>query len=88
MTDFYHELVEQPFLLLIMKNAFEIIKEINELTLRIEFKFPELYRYMDENPIAMQKTNNIEMEPKVLSEYLQSLKELISRYQQSRPETI
>ncbi len=71
-----------------MKNVFEIMREINELTLRIEFKFPELYRYLDENPITLQKTNSIEMEPKVLSDYLQSLKELISRYQQSHPETI
>ena len=71
-----------------MRTIFDIIREINELTLRIEFKFPELYRHLDENPIKMQKSDSGEMEPKVLNEYLQSLKELVNRYQQSHPETV
>ena len=71
-----------------MKNVFEITKEINELTLRMEFKYPELYRNLDENPMKMEKQGNIEMEAKVLNDYLQSLKEMISRYQQSQSEII
>ena len=36
-----------------MKKIQKLTQEINELTVRIEQEHPELYRYLDENPITI-----------------------------------
>ena len=71
-----------------MRSVFEIIREINELTLKMEFNYPELYRNMDENLINVQGNISKEIEPKALNDYLLGLREMINRYQQSHPELI
>ncbi len=37
-----------------MKKLQQLTKEINEFTLRIEQDYPELYQYLDENPITIR----------------------------------
>lgn len=32
---------------------YTLLKEINAITLKIELDYPELYEYLDENPITM-----------------------------------
>lgn len=36
-----------------MKKMYTLLKEINAITLKIELDYPELYEYLDENPITM-----------------------------------
>lgn len=63
-----------------MKRLQELTKEINDLTLKIEQEYPELYQYLDENPITIPSTNRPEMDTKNFSNYLDSLKQLLIHY--------
>lgn len=63
-----------------MKRLQELIKEISNLTLEIEEKYPELYRYLDENPISIPSAEHPQVDSKVLSGYLESLKTMLKNY--------
>ena len=36
-----------------MKRLQKLIKEINDITLKIEQEYPELYQYLDETPLTI-----------------------------------
>lgn len=59
-----------------MKKIQKLTKEINELTLLIQEKYPELYQHLDENPEII-KGKNDKLTTKNFSEYLESLKQLL-----------
>lgn len=65
-----------------MKKLQQLSKEINELTLKIEQEYPELYKYLDENPITIPN-NGGEMTTKSFSDYLNSLKEILNHHMQT-----
>ncbi|MGB5780446.1 MAG: hypothetical protein WBM42_01105 [Eudoraea sp.] len=55
-------------------NAKQILmKEITELTTLMETEYPELYQYLDENPMTIPATNHPLIDIVVLREYLESL---------------
>ncbi|HEA30547.1 hypothetical protein BC962_0585 [Gillisia mitskevichiae] len=66
-----------------MKKLQQLTKEINELTLRIEQDYPELYQYLDENPITISYSDQSELTVNSFSEYLDSLKSILERYIES-----
>ncbi|WP_368074162.1 hypothetical protein [Polaribacter sp. L3A8] len=39
--------------------------------------YPELYRYLDEDPITIPSIDHPKMNTKVMAEYLESLKQLL-----------
>lgn len=59
-----------------MANHTKIIKQINELTMRIQREHPELYARLDEAPITLSPTAGGEAE-KELENYLQTLKDML-----------
>lgn len=63
-----------------MKRLQELIKEISNLTLEIEEKYPELYRYLDENPISIPSAEHPKLDTTILSDYLESLKTMLNNY--------
>ncbi|MBD98793.1 MAG: hypothetical protein CMO34_03035 [Verrucomicrobia bacterium] len=63
-----------------MKRLQELTKEINELTLKIEQEYPELYQYLDENPMTIPCCEQPELNTKNFSEYLDSLKQLLKHH--------
>lgn len=63
-----------------MKNLQEITKEINDLTLKIEQEYPELYRSLNENPVTIPSSGDPDLDTKSFSDWLQSLKELLKRH--------
>ena len=63
-----------------MKKLQQFIKEINYLTLEIEQKYPELYRYLDENPITISTSERPELAVRTFSDYLDSLKALLQHH--------
>ncbi len=63
-----------------MKRKQELFSEISKTTLDIETNYPELYIYLDENPMTIPNTSNPKMDVKTLENYLQSLKELLSNH--------
>ncbi len=66
-----------------MKKLQQLTKEINELTLRIEQDYPELYQYLDENPITIPDCKTPEISVSSFVEYLDSLKSLLERFIES-----
>ena len=66
-----------------MKKIQKLTQEINELTVRIEQKYPELYRYLDENPITIPVDDEAKPTHKSFADYLESLKSILERYMES-----
>ncbi|TYP73561.1 hypothetical protein [Aquimarina intermedia] len=58
------------------------LKEILELTTKIEYEYPELYPFLDENPQVIPKHRTIEQDD--FNEYLNGLKDLLDRYVMSK----
>lgn len=63
-----------------MKQILKLTKEINELTLKIEQEYPELYQYLDENPITIPCCDHPQVDTKNFSDYLDSLKQLLEHH--------
>ena len=70
-------------LIRIMKRLQELTREINRLTLKIEQEYPELYKYLDENPVTIPSNGDPEMTTKNFSDYLNTLKELLDNHIES-----
>lgn len=63
-----------------MKRLHKLIKEINELTLKIEQEYPELYQYLDENPMTIPCCEHPKLDTENFSDYLDSLKQLLKHH--------
>jgi len=63
-----------------MKRLHKLIKEINELTLKIEQEHPELYQYLDENPMTIPCCEHPKLDTENFSDYLDSLKQLLKHH--------
>ncbi len=63
-----------------MKDLHNILTEITQLTTNIETNYPELYRFLDENPMTLPVTNHPHIDKKVMQEYLESLKALLKHH--------
>lgn len=65
-----------------MELSQKLLSEITQITRDIEDNYPELQKYLDENPMTLPDENdpNAEMDNDALKEYLDSLKELVKKY--------
>jgi hypothetical protein len=63
-----------------MKKLQELTKEINEMTLKIEQEYPELYRNLDEIPITISQSDHINLTLENFSDYLDSLKQILKHH--------
>lgn len=66
-----------------MKNLKEILTEITQLTTNIETNYPELYQFLGEDPMTIPSTNHPDINKDVMEKYLESLKQLLKRYQET-----
>lgn len=66
-----------------MKNAEELLTEINKVKRKIEADYPELDKFLDENPITIPNFKNPKIGIKTLQEHLNSLNSLIDKYQKA-----
>jgi hypothetical protein len=64
-----------------MKTDQELSNEIFKLTMMINEKFPELSKYITEMPITIPSTNKPEINIKTLSDYKESLENLLKTYE-------
>ncbi len=67
-----------------MRTLNSVLTEITQLTSNIETNFPELYQYLDENPITLIGDNS-EIGFKEFENYLETLKEQLKDYIESHP---
>jgi hypothetical protein len=63
-----------------IKNENKLLREITKLTTKIETKYPELYRNLDENPITLPESKDPNINKQALEDYLESLKLLIKHH--------
>ena len=59
-----------------------IVSEISTLLRHIETNYPGLYRNLDETATASFDKNQLDVDDVALKEYLQSLKDMLKRYQE------
>ncbi|HMC01237.1 MAG TPA: hypothetical protein VKN14_09405 [Flavobacteriaceae bacterium] len=63
-----------------MKTLQELYSEISKIVLEIENNYPELYKYLEENPMTLPESSKPKVDIKSLEEYKQSLTELLETY--------
>jgi len=67
-----------------MEKLQRLLNEITELTNIIRTESPELYRFLNENPLTIPATDIPEINIKIMQNYLDSLKELLKHYLATR----
>ena len=60
----------------------ELLTKITQLTKEIEDKYPELSKYLNENPQTIPNTNHPEISIKELEDYLESLASQLKTYRE------
>jgi hypothetical protein len=70
-----------------MKDLQQILSQISKLTTNIEVNYPELYQYLNEDPITIPSESNPDINIKVMNEYLESLKELLKHHIETHKKT-
>ncbi|MFC4722841.1 hypothetical protein ACFO5O_10950 [Geojedonia litorea] len=65
-----------------MEASNNILAEISRLTIYIEENYPELTKYLEENPLTISGNSSSQgnLDDKALSDYLNSLKSLVETY--------
>lgn len=63
-----------------MKELQRITEEINKLTLKMEQEYPEIYLYLDENPITIPCCIHPILNTTILAGYLHDLKQLLEHH--------
>ncbi len=66
-----------------MQTIKEIEREIVELTFKIESEYPELYQFLNENPITIPSKNNPDINRNLLLDYLDSLKQQLKHHKET-----
>lgn len=63
-----------------MNNLQAILTDISVLTKTIETDYPELYRFLDENPMTIPSMHHPHINSDIMHEYLESLKMLLKHH--------
>ena len=63
-----------------MKTEEQLNQEILDTTTMIRNEYPELLKYLEEIPLTIPVDNSPEMNIKALTDYAQSLKNIIIKY--------
>lgn len=63
-----------------MANLNNILAQIFKLTAKIETKYPELYKYLGENPVTIPSEDHPDINLTVMKNYLESLKSLLKHH--------
>ena len=61
-----------------------ILEEISKLTLKLETEYPELYAFLDEEPITVPSFEHPDISNKTLKDYLESLKGLLKLHKEKK----
>lgn len=68
-----------------MKTENELHKEILQITLTINEKYPELSKYLDEMPVTIPDESSPDINVQQLQSYYHSLSALLKKYQDEHP---
>ena len=67
-----------------MINLQNILTEIFQLTKTIETDYPELYHFLEENPMTIPSESHPSIDKKILQDYLDSLRQLLKHHLDTR----
>ena len=65
-----------------MKTVKALLTDISELIRDIETNYPELYQYLDENPVTIPNLEHPKVTTEELENYLDTLKDLLEKFKQ------
>lgn len=71
-----------------MINSKSILTKITQLTLNIETNYPELYRFLDENPVTLPTESHPNIDDHTMRAYLESLKQLLRHHVETHKTSI
>ena len=60
----------------------KLLLEISNITLEIETNYPELYQYLDENPLTIPDEDNLNVDDESLRSYLETLRTILKKYKE------
>jgi len=63
-----------------MENLKYLYEKITDVTAQIESNYPELYRFLDENPITIPSKEDSVLDKKILEGYLNDLNQLLQHH--------
>ncbi|MFD2542272.1 hypothetical protein ACFSSB_08075 [Lacinutrix gracilariae] len=63
-----------------MKTTQELLTQITQLTNNIETNYPELYAFLQEEPITIPSKQHPEINLAILQDYLQTLKQELQHH--------
>ncbi len=63
-----------------MTNSKSLLTKITQLTSNIETNYPELYRFLDENPLTIPNVSHPTIDQASLLAYFESLKQLLRHH--------
>ncbi|OMP32237.1 hypothetical protein [Mangrovimonas sp. DI 80] len=63
-----------------MKNVHELLTKIADITREIETNYPEVYNYLNEDPMTIPNMEHPSVDETELREYLASLEMLLEKY--------
>ena len=66
-----------------MTSIANILNQITELTTDLETNYPEIYKFLGEEPLTIPAFEHPHLNKKVLNDYLESLKELLIHHKQT-----
>lgn len=67
-----------------MKELHSVLKEIVKITTIMETEYPELYRFLEENPMTIPTSGHPNIDEAALREYLKSLKGMLQHHRKTR----
>lgn len=66
-----------------MNELQQLLQEIARLTAQIETEYPELYQYLDEDPITISPDDHPDIDKATMKEYLETLRSLLESHIQT-----
>ncbi|MDZ4824262.1 MAG: hypothetical protein SH856_12460 [Flavobacteriales bacterium] len=63
-----------------IKTIESILAEIQKVTLLMETKYPELYRYLEETPLLAKNIGSAQLTVEDFANYLETIKGQLKRY--------
>ncbi|WP_026838149.1 hypothetical protein [Gillisia sp. JM1] len=66
-----------------MEQITRILNEITTITLEIETKYPEIYKFLEEDTATLPFKEHPKINSKVLLNYLESLKQLLLHHRET-----
>lgn len=67
-----------------MRTEKEIQRDILDITMEINNKFPELSKFIKEMPVTIPDKDDVGINNKNLEEYYNSLRELLTKYKEEQ----